>query len=68
MIILDLDYSMTADVAEHGVNHEIAILDNGNKSSSEKLLKLADLQLRKNADAESIELNLREKTGKQVLW
>ena len=47
MIILDLDYSMTADVAEHGVNHEIAILDNGNKSSSEKLLKLTDSIVKK---------------------
>ena len=29
---------------------------------------LQTLQLRKNADTESIEVNLREKTGKQVLW
>jgi len=33
-----------------------------------KLLKLTDSIVKENSDIESIELNLQEKTGKQVLW
>jgi hypothetical protein len=33
-----------------------------------KLLNLTDSTVKENSDTESIELNLREKTGKQVLW
>jgi hypothetical protein len=46
---------------KYGVNHGIAIIDNGNKSSSEKsYLSLQTLQW-KSSDTESIELTCEKK-------
>jgi len=61
----DLPVNYTGSVLKkYGVNHGIAIMDNGNKSPVKKLLKLTDSTVK---DTESIELTCEKKQASSLV-